>query len=480
MPMQINIPLFEKARVMVVGDVMLDRYWHGDTTRISPEAPVPIVHVQKFEERAGGAGNVALNLSSIGVKTRLLGLVGKDDIANQLEKKLTAARVETHFEHLSNVPTINKVRIIGRNQQLLRVDLEEGFHDTDGQKLLAEYKTLLKNTDAVVLSDYGKGTLHDCQKFIAAARAANIPVLVDPKSNDFSLYAGATVITPNFNEFVAVVGPCEGDVQIADKALDLLHKFNFGAILVTRGAQGMSLITADQPAIHLPTRAREVYDVSGAGDTVIAFLAAGIACGESLADAMFLANTAAGIVVKKLGAATVSIAELRRALQRHQDPWVAVLDETQLLQQVADARAHGEKIVMTNGVFDILHAGHIIYLEKAKALGQRLIVAVNDDASVKRLKGTERPINSVEQRMLVLAALRAVDWVVPFAEDTPERLIKMVSPDFLVKGGDYKVHEIAGADHVTKKGGKVIIMPFENGFSTSGIVNKIKKTYPEK
>jgi D-beta-D-heptose 7-phosphate kinase/D-beta-D-heptose 1-phosphate adenosyltransferase len=238
----------------------------------------------------------------------------------------------------------------------------------------------------------------------------------------------------------------------------------------------MSLVCKDQPPVHIPTRAREVYDVSGAGDTAIATLGVAMACGKNPYEATILSNAAAGVVVRKLGAATVSPAELRRAMQRQQqDPWAGIMDEEELLQEVADARAHGEKIVMTNGCFDILHAGHITYLEQAKSLGQRLIVAVNDDASVAKLKGAGRPLNPLKQRMLVLSALRAVDWVVPFSEDTPERLITRVTPDILVKGGDYKVDQIAGARHVINSGGEVKILTFVEGASTTTLINRIKE-----
>ncbi|MCL5260764.1 MAG: bifunctional D-glycero-beta-D-manno-heptose-7-phosphate kinase/D-glycero-beta-D-manno-heptose 1-phosphate adenylyltransferase HldE [Gammaproteobacteria bacterium] len=474
--MKINIPPFEKARVIIVGDVMLDRYWHGDSARISPEAPVPVVHVRQFEDRAGGAANVACNVCALGAKAILFGLIGNDKEGQLLQKILDQTKVESHLIKVSDAPTISKLRIIGRNQQLIRLDLEEHFADANAEILLADFAKSLASADIVILSDYGKGTLKEVQKFISLARAANIPVLVDPKSKHFGIYAGATVITPNYGEFVAVVGNCSSNSDIESKGLALLHKYNFHAVLVTRGAQGMSLICEDKKVEHLPTHASEVYDVTGAGDTVIATLGTSLAVGEDLFSAMVLANAAAGVAVKKIGAAAISSSELRRAMAHQQDPWVAILDdEEHLMQQVKDARSHGEKIIMTNGCFDILHAGHVTYLERAKDLGGRLIIAVNSDESVKKLKGASRPINNLQQRMLLLAALRAVDWVVAFSEDTPERLIKLVSPDVLVKGGDYKVDEIAGAKHVLSYGGKVIIIPFEEGFSTSTMLARIRE-----
>ncbi|MBU0744402.1 MAG: bifunctional D-glycero-beta-D-manno-heptose-7-phosphate kinase/D-glycero-beta-D-manno-heptose 1-phosphate adenylyltransferase HldE [Gammaproteobacteria bacterium] len=472
--MKIKIPAFEKAKVLVVGDVMLDRYWRGDVSRISPEAPIPVVHVQNIEERVGGAGNVAFNINALGGKASLLGLVGNDHVAETIEKGLDHEGIAHCLVRVPDATTICKLRVIGQSQQLIRLDFEKHFGDWGDESFFNAYITRLTDSNLVILSDYGKGTLQHSTKLIELARKMQKPVLVDPKSKDFSIYRGATVIKPNMAEFEAVVGHCRDEAEIESKARQLLQQYNFEAILITRGAHGMSLVCKDKPVIHLPTKAREVYDVTGAGDTVIAALGAAMAAGEELHDAMLIANIAAGEVVKKLGTSTISISELRRAMQHQQNPWAGVVDEEHLLQQVKDARAHGEKIVVTNGCFDILHSGHVIYLEKAKALGQRLIVIVNDDASVSRLKGPKRPINKVQDRMLVLAALGSVDWVALFSEDTPERLIKLINPDILVKGGDYKVHEIAGSDHVLSQGNEVVIIPFEDGFSTTLMLDRIK------
>jgi D-beta-D-heptose 7-phosphate kinase/D-beta-D-heptose 1-phosphate adenosyltransferase len=478
--MSIKIPEFKNAKVLVVGDVMLDSYWHGDVVRISPEAPVPVVNIRQIEERVGGAGNVALNICSLGGRACLLSLVGADENAKLLENLLEQAQVESCLFRVSGSPTISKTRIIGRNQQLIRLDQEESFKEWNEEDFFTAYATKLASSNVVIFSDYGKGTLRQIVKLLDLARKMRKIILVDPKSKDFSIYRGATVITPNLSEFEAVVGHCDSNAEIETKALQLLQQHEFQAILVTRGAHGMSLISTGKPALHLPTKAREVYDVTGAGDSVIATLGAAIATGENLQNAITLANAAAGVAVKKLGAVAVSIFELRRAIQHKQDDLRArILDEEQLLQQIVDARAHGEKVVMTNGCFDILHPGHVIYLERAKALGQRLIIAVNDDASVRRLKGLKRPINKTGERMLVLAALDSVDWVVSFSEDTPKRLIQLIAPDILVKGGDYQPHEIAGADYVLSYGGKVIIIPFEESFSTSSMLAKIEKSNGE-
>lgn len=474
--MTFRFPSFKNHSVLVVGDLMLDRYWHGGTARISPEAPVPVVHVTEIEERPGGAANVALNVASLGSRSYLLGIVGNDEAGHQLERLLNRANVACHFVRRDDAPTITKLRVISRQQQLIRLDFEEPFTHVADHELLAQYTELLSKVDVVILSDYGKGVLRQVKELIALARQHQKRVLIDPKGKDFSIYSNASIITPNMSEFETIVGACHNEQEIEGKGRALAQQLNLAALLVTRGEHGMTLLEQGKPAVHIPTQAREVYDVTGAGDTVISVLGAALACGETMVDSTSLANIAAGIVVGKLGTATVTESELRVALKGHQEHDQGVLDEDALVAAVADAKARGERIVMTNGCFDILHAGHVSYLESARHLGDRLIVAVNDDDSVKRLKGASRPINPLEQRMAVLAGLASVDWVVPFSEDTPERLICRAKPDVLVKGGDYRAQEVAGYDCVTKNGGRVEILHFVDGCSTSSIIEKAKKT----
>jgi len=474
--MKLEIPPFGRTHILVIGDVMLDRYWHGNAYRISPEAPVPILNVTDTQERPGGAGNVALNLSALGCQVTLLGIIGDDEAGRILERQLETANVRCHFHRLPDFPTITKLRVLGQHQQLVRLDFEKALDVLKSENLVPEAKQILLNNkiDALVLSDYAKGTLHHAQAFILAAKAINVPVLVDPKSSNFTLYQGATLITPNRKEFETVVGRFEDETDMATRGYGLLRDYDMKALLVTRSEHGMTLLRENVAPLHLPTRAREVYDVTGAGDTVIAVLAASLAAGESLDKAASLANTAAGLVVEKLGAITISVAELRHALQS--EPLhlkTGILTEPELIQLLQDARAQGETIVVTNGCFDILHAGHVQYLEAAKALGQRLIIAVNDDESVRRLKGDTRPINLLAERMAVLAGLRAVDWVVAFSEDTPERLIQCLQPDILVKGEDYSIAQIAGADYVLSSGGEVHLLPFKPGCSTSKVIKRI-------
>ncbi len=469
-----KLPDFKDVRVLVVGDVMLDRYWHGGTNRISPEAPVPVVRVEEVESRPGGAGNVALNITALGGSAILLGLTGDDEMARSLERILKEQKVDCRFERLESLPTITKMRIISRHQQLIRLDFEDGFPSLNDTELLSQFGNLLPTSDLVLLSDYGKGTLRDAQVFIQQARAAGKRVLVDPKGTDFGNYRGATLITPNLSEFEAVVGRCEDEKVLVERGLALMKEHAFEALLITRGEQGMTLLESGKEPRHLPTHAREVFDVTGAGDTVISVLAAGLAAGMPLEAATQLSNVAAGIVVGKLGTASASLDEIRAALAEQEVVHRGVVTEEDLVTAVEAARSRGESVVFTNGCFDILHAGHVTYLEQASRLGDRLVVAVNTDETVRQLKGPERPVNTLELRALVLAALGCVDWVVPFSEETPERLICRVRPDFLVKGGDNDPDKIPGARCVREAGGEVRIMEYVEGCSTSGLISGIR------
>ncbi len=472
--MKTELPDFSRARVLVTGDLMLDRYWHGDTSRISPEAPVPVVHVNDAEERPGGAGNVALNIAALGARACLLGFTGRDEAGTALQEILEDHGVDCDFETLADSATITKLRVLSRHQQLIRLDFEDGFHQQDPQALLARFERALQQAAVVVLSDYGKGTLAQTRAFIEQARAAGVPVLVDPKGSDFRIYRGATLITPNMHEFETIVGVCHSDPEVVEKGEALMDELDLQALLITRSEKGMTLLQKGRKALHLPTLAREVFDVTGAGDTVISVLAAALAAGEALEDATAWSNLAAGIVVAKLGTAKVSVDELRHALRDQSEVEQGVVDEDRLVALVEEARAHGEKVVMTNGCFDILHAGHVTYLEQAARLGDRLIVAVNDDASVKRLKGEDRPVNTQARRMRVLAALDCVDWVVGFDEDTPTRLICRVLPDLLVKGGDNDPDRIPGGDCVRKAGGEVLALTYVDNVSTTRIIGEIR------
>lgn len=468
------LPDYSSSGVLIIGDVMLDRYWYGPTGRISPEAPVPVVKVENNEERPGGAANVAMNIASLGGHAHIVGLTGMDEPAKVLTETLTALKVSCDFVALPNYPTVTKLRVLSRGQQLIRLDFEDKFEDVDPALINERMERALPKVGAVILSDYDKGALENVQQLIQKARAAQVPVFIDPKGADFERYRGATLLTPNMTEFELVVGKVRNEEELVRKGLALIEQFDFEALLVTRSEHGMTLLRRGQEPFHLPTQAKEVFDVTGAGDTVISVLAASVSAGKPLDEACALANAAAGVVVGKLGTSTVSTIELAEAIHGSKDTDYGVISESALIEAVKRTQAKGEKVVMTNGCFDILHAGHVSYLNHAAELGDRLIVAVNTDESVKRLKGPGRPVNPTDRRMAVLAGLGAVDWVVPFGEDTPQRLISEVLPDMLVKGGDYKPEEIAGGKEVIANGGEVRVLNFEDGCSTTEIIDAIK------
>jgi D-beta-D-heptose 7-phosphate kinase / D-beta-D-heptose 1-phosphate adenosyltransferase len=467
-------PDFGAARIIVLGDVMLDRYWSGHAARISPEAPVPVVRVKNSEERIGGAGNVALNMAKLGAKVTLLGVVGDDAEGVALKQLLEAEGVCCDFVVTKTVRSICKLRIMAQHQQLIRLDFEDTPLDFDQDELAVRLQQHLPNNDVVVFSDYDKGTLAGVANCIASAKQAGLKVLVDPKGIDYQRYAGADIITPNLAEFYSVAGSCSNEQELLQKGRALLSQCAIETLLLTRGEAGMTLIHESQEH-SMPAQAKDVFDVTGAGDTVIAVMALGVALGLPLREAMYLSILASGIVVGKLGTSTVSLEELTRAMHGDRDSQYGVVSEQELVGIIARAKRRNERIIMTNGCFDLLHAGHVTYLEQARALGDRLIVAVNSDASVKKLKGDARPINALQERMIVLAALACVDWVVPFEEETPERLYCRLLPDVLVKGGDYIPEQVAGGDCVIKAGGKVKILPFVEGQSTTAMINKARK-----
>ena len=472
--MTLTVPDFSRLRLLVAGDAMLDEYWFGDTARISPEAPVPVVRTRSAEQRPGGAANVALNLAGLGATTTLAGVIGADERGKLLTALIEERGVRCELVRSPAVPTIHKLRVIARSQQLIRVDAEQSLAPC-AEEFGNSFVKLIRGVDAVVLSDYAKGTLSRAPELVANCRAAGVPVFIDPKGTDFKRYRGAFALTPNRGEFEAVAGPCVDEADLLRKGMALRAELDLRALLVTRGEHGMTLFRADAEPLTLPTRAREVFDVTGAGDTVVALLAAGVAAGLELGDAAALANLGAGIVVGKIGVATVTRSELQRALHGLGSGGDGVVQMAELAALVAEAKARGERVVLTNGCFDILHAGHVAYLEEAKSCGDRLVVAVNDDDSVRRLKGAPRPVTGLADRMAILAGLASVDWVVPFAEDTPADLIATILPDVLVKGGDYRPEDIAGGEAVRKNGGEVRVLGFKPGRSTSALINAIRR-----
>jgi len=476
---------FRQIKVLVVGDIMLDRYIHGDVDRISPEAPVPVIrHAQRYE-RAGGAANVAMNLAGLGCQTFLSGFWGNDAEQRELTAILERAAIDTAGVVSSSLPTISKTRIVGRNQQLLRLDIES--RDTppleETKRLIDRAAALATKVHAVILSDYAKGALSNelCGAVIHAARTAGVPILVDPKTPDFSKYSGATTVCPNLGELALAtrVAPHHTEALLsAGQALVAEHDLQF--LTVTMSEKGITLLRRDS-RYHSPARAREVFDVSGAGDTVIATLAASLAGGLKIESAVELANLAAGIVVGKVGTVPIARNELVAALTPSTNLTAGekILDRDRMALRVAEWRASGETIVFTNGCFDLLHVGHITLLEECRRFGSKLVLGLNADASICRLKGPTRPIVGERERARVMAALASVDAVVLFEEDTPLELIRALRPNVLVKGGDYTVETVVGHEDVIASGGRVEIVPTVEGFSTTNIVKKLTATSGE-
>lgn len=463
------------AKIAVFGDIMIDSYWIGSTHRISPESPVPVVNINHTENRLGGAANVALNISKMECPVTLSGLVGIDQHAKELETLCQQNAIQTQFVAECGFPTIMKLRVISRQQHIVRCDFEEAPDLTPAliSKITESLKTTIDQNDLIVLSDYNKGFLSDPQSLIQYARSQGKFIIIDPKGDDFSKYRGASLITPNTSEFEGVVGKCKDEAELFAKAEKLRAELELDALLITRSEKGMTLFEKDKAPVTFSAKAQDVFDVTGAGDTVIAMLATQIAKGTPLPQACKIANVAASIVVGKMGASYVTQDELDYALGQSDRPHNLVLSKEALLHEVKRAKMNNETVVMTNGCFDILHRGHVKYLEEASKLGHHLIVALNSDASVKRLKGESRPIMDEASRATVLASLSSVAWVTLFDEDTPESLIRAVLPDVLVKGSDYTVDQIAGADAVINNGGKVELIDFVDGYSTSRAIEKI-------
>ena len=465
-------------RLLIVGDVMLDKYIWGEVGRISPEAPVPVVRATHQSHQPGGAANVAMNIARLGAQAEVIGFTGGDDDERLLAECLRSNGIAPKFVVSEGFPTITKQRILGGRQQMLRLDSERlgARANADYERLVSSVVAQLPGCDAVVLSDYAKGvfTAEVCHAVIAAARGLGVPVLVDPKSADFTRYRGATTVCPNLGELSAAVHRDARDLKpLLDAAEALVKELDLEFLTATLGDKGIALIR-DGSCILAPAVARQVFDVSGAGDTVIAVLALCLASGLKPETAVALANIAAGIVVGKVGTVPVEKHELLAALS----PQIAlhaedkVVSREELVQRVALWKANGERVVFTNGCVDLLHIGHITVLEQARGFGDRLIVAINSDASVQCLKGPTRPIVGERERGRVLAALAAVDAVVVFGEPTPLEAILESRPDVIVKGGDYDAENVVGAKEVIAWGGQVKIVPIVAGFSTTQLIAK--------
>jgi D-beta-D-heptose 7-phosphate kinase/D-beta-D-heptose 1-phosphate adenosyltransferase len=472
---------FEGVRVLCVGDAMLDRFVYGRADRVSPEAPIPVLRVEHERAMPGGAANVARNAVALGAETALVALVGADDDGAELRRLARATDgLLDHMVEEPERPTTVKLRFIGDGQQLLRAD-REANHPASADataRLLAEVDRALPDCRAVLLSDYGKGVLSDAvlAGTIERARAAGVPVIADPKRRDFGAYRGVDWLKPNERELRDALGrDWSGDEELVALATDLAADCGLGGLLVTRSERGMTVVRPGREALHLASEAREIFDVSGAGDTVLACLGVALGAGEPVESAARLANLAGGIAVGKRGTATVGRSELRQALRAesllsHQQK---VLSAPEVVERVAGWRNDDLRVGFTNGCFDLLHPGHVALLDEARAACDRLVVALNSDASVRRLKGEDRPIQGEDARAIVLASLAAVDAVVIFEDDTPLSLIEALRPDVLVKGADYTLDRVVGAKEVESWGGRVLLVELRDGHSTTGTLSRI-------
>lgn len=461
---------------LIVGDIILDRYISGEVSRISPEAPIPVLRVQKERTVLGGAANVAGNVRGYHVPTYLAGVVGQDAYGTDILRMLRERDIRYVGVVSEDRKTTIKSRVIAMSQQIVRVDQEDtcAVPEEESGRLLAGIAAVIDQIAVVVLSDYNKGicTENFCVGLLSMCHDHNVRVIVDPKSTDWTKYRGAALITPNFQEFKAALGRDIDNTEsaIQEAASKLLHRYGLKKILVTRSQYGMTLTRIDDKPLTYQTVSQEVYDVSGAGDTVIGTVAALLSKGLSYERAIEVSNYAAGLAVSKAGTYTVTMEEVSDYMhQRGSGYQTKIIARDKITEVIGEWKKQGEKIVFTNGCFDILHAGHIAYLTMARMLGSKLIVGVNADASVRRLKGDGRPVNSQEARVELLAALQCVDAVTVFEEDTPEELVRAIMPDYLVKGGDYKIEEVAGRQYAAE----VRIIPFREGFSTTGMIERI-------
>jgi D-beta-D-heptose 7-phosphate kinase/D-beta-D-heptose 1-phosphate adenosyltransferase len=475
---------FHNAHVLVMGDVMLDRFVYGAAERISPEAPIPVVSVERTLDMPGGAANVARNVSALGAQCTLLGIVGADAAAEQLRAQLVLSpAIRAHLISDSARPTSLKTRYVADGQQVMRADWErtDALSLEVARQVLAQFAVAINGADIVVLSDYAKGVLSDfvVHEAIRIARQCSKPVIVDPKSKNLSRYAGATVLTPNRLELQGACGiECQTDAQVTQGAGLVLEQGICGTLVVTRGKVGMSVIGSDGSVVHLPTAARQVYDVSGAGDTVVATLALGMATGGGVVESAAVANMAAGIVVGKRGTATVTAGEIMASMPpfgRYADP-LKIYSVENVLPLIREWRERGLNVAFTNGCFDLLHPGHISLLDQARRSADRLVVGLNADVSVRRLKGAGRPVQGELARATVLAAVKSVDAVVIFASETPLDLIEALRPDVLVKGADYTVETVVGAEEVIRYGGRVVLAQLIAGHSTTDTVTRVTNT----
>ncbi|MFI3332727.1 MAG: bifunctional D-glycero-beta-D-manno-heptose-7-phosphate kinase/D-glycero-beta-D-manno-heptose 1-phosphate adenylyltransferase HldE [Rikenellaceae bacterium] len=472
--MNIKLNRLKGCRVLVIGDLMLDTYHIGSVKRISPEAPVPVVQVKRSYSVLGGAANVVRNLIGLGAVPLVVGVVGDDSNGETVRKMFEELNID-YFISDTSAPTITKTRIIGNDQQVVRIDFEQDnakLTPSQEASILEAIEGRMSNCDIVVISDYGKGLCSEklCQAIIKAAKLANKAIIVDPKGTNWTKYNNASIITPNLKELsdIAARELHNDDKQIEEAAKEIIERYRVNSLLVTRSEKGISYISPSEKIV-IPTEAQEVFDVSGAGDTVVATLATAMGAGLSIGDSIYLANRAAGVVVGKMGTSPILFQELKRAISNQQGSSDKILSTERLGDIMQLLKERKSRVVFTNGCFDILHRGHVTYLENAKSLGDILIVGLNSDNSVRQLKGDGRPINDEESRAVVMASLNSVDYVVIFDEQTPLELIRAIRPDILAKGGDYSIENIVGREFANE----TVVIPFVDGFSTTKTISKL-------
>ena len=474
-----HVPIsFSKLRILVCGDLILDEYISGDTSRISPESPVPILCLNNKSYKLGGAANVALNLHSLGVQVTLVGYVGCDPAGDTLRSLLDEAGIDHVLLPQSGFPTIKKTRFISRNSHLLRVDDEISFSTVSPQPLLDAFADLVENFDSVLFSDYDKGTLASVAQLISLCNSFNIPIFVDPKGDDIHRYKYATCLTPNMSEMESFVGPISSDTILLEKSTRLINDLGLRYLLVTRSEKGLFLVYPDGSYVDSPACAREVFDVTGAGDTVISVFAACSTLNIPMNQCLSISNRAAGFVVQKLGTSTITFDQLfpeSADIDSHPNIFLS----PQSFKQHFDLLKKTSKIVITNGCFDILHPGHLSYLSSAKSLGDTLIILLNSDSSISSLKGSSRPINNFAYRAQMLILLDFVDYVVQFDSLTPLDAISELTPHILVKGGDYSIDAIVGSQLVLESGGTVKSLPYLTSYSTSSLIDRILERHSD-
>ena len=466
--------LANQRKILVVGDIMLDTYVSGSVHRISPEAPVPVLSASSDVHRPGGAANLAANISAMGGNVTLLAINGIDEASERLKETLSQFELTQHYITGQGARTTQKTRIVAAGQQIVRVDKDFLPGKSLQGQLLDEYKKVVSGFDVVVFSDYAKGSLDRLPEFISIARRFGKITLVDPKRKDLEFYAGATVLKPNNSEFINLFGDYSSDEELVFRGLSNAKIYQIENLVVTRGPKGMILLSSDGTHCEYPTLAQEVFDVSGAGDTVLAALAVELSCNRTLQQAVETSTIAAGIAVSRRGTYVVSRADIREKKDKFSIQKSKIVNMSELEKIINLDRNNNRRIIFTNGCFDILHPGHVRLLNAAKKLGDVLILGLNSDASVRRSKGPQRPINTFEQRSEVLSALSSVDYIIEFDEDTPLKLISFIKPDVLVKGGDYKLNEIIGHDIVIENGGSVHSLEFHDGYSTTKLISKIE------